>query len=238
MITRQILFLVGVVVVLLVAGCNKNSTNPTGPTTQPSFPSVTLKGPNTNSTEAHAVETKTNISALNTMTSPTYLAALILITPTQNGNVWTWAFTQGTLTLTATATTQTDGSNAWSVKLNGKDPSTDSTYNNWIAVTGTSSADGKSGDFKTYNINSTVLAGEIVWSTDASNKLTATFTAYTNGTASGKSIVTNNADGSGELDSYVGTILVFKSTWVAAGTGTWWTYDATTGNQTGTGTWS
>jgi hypothetical protein len=140
--------------------------------------------------------------------------------------------------VTAGANKQTDWSYTWSLTLNGTESGSSTTYNNWVAFTGTSSADGKSGDFKAYDDNTTTLAGDFVWSVDANSKLTATLTSYSSGTADGKVVIVNNADGSGELDAYSGTVLTFKSTWVASGAGTWWTYDSSTGTQTGTGTWT
>ncbi len=235
--TRFVLLTIGLAVALLVAGCNKNN-NPLDTSGAPSFPSLTLKGPNTNSSDAHAQETKSTIATFNAETSPTYVALLTAVNPTQSGNTWTWTSVQGTLTLTTSATKQNDGSYAWSVKLNGTDPFTDSTYNNWVAITGTSTSDNKTGNFNTYNPNTTVLLGNVAWSTGADSVLTATLTSYNNGTLTGKGVVVNNPNSTGELDLYTGTVLTYKSIWKADGTGTWYTYDATTGNQTGTGTWS
>jgi hypothetical protein len=205
--------------------------------TAPTFPTLTLKGPNTNSSDSHAQLTKNTITSFNAGFAPTYVALLTTVNPTQSGDTWTWSLVQGTLTVTTTATKQNDGSYMWSVKLNGTDPYTDSTYNNWVAITGTSTSDKKSGNFNTYARNTTVVIGNVVWSTDANGKLTATFTSYGNGLSTGKGVVVNNSDDSGELDLYTGSVVTYKSTWVASGAGTWWTYDST-GTQTGTGTWS
>ncbi len=233
------LFVLGLALVLVAAGCSKKSS-PTAPqaTTPPTFPTVTLKGPQTTSTDTFAVKTRSDIANLNaTVTSP-YIGLLLLVTPVHNGNTWTWTVTEGTLAISATATTQSDSTNAWTAKINGTVPGDTVAYNNWTAISGTSSADGKSGSFNTYNPNSTTLAGMAVWTTSSTGQLVATFSVFSQGIMVGKSIVTNNADNSGELDEYEGTTLVFKSTWVAAGSGTWWTYDSNTGVQTRTGTWS
>ena len=239
--TRLFLFTIGLAIALVAGGCNKKSSSPTSPqTTTPTFPLVTIKGPNTNSTDVYAQTTKATCSSVSALTTPAFLGALITVNPTQNGNTWTWTATEGTLSITSTATKQSDGSYTWSATLNGMDPQDSVVYNNWVALTGSSSADGKSGDFKSYNINVTTLEGDFIWTTNASGVLTATLQSYSsNGTTvTGKIVITNNTDNSGELDEYTGTVLVFKSTWVTAGSGTWWTYDQSSGAQTGTGTWT
>ncbi len=233
------LFVVALVLALIAAGCSKKSS-PTEPqtTTPPTFPSVTLKGPNTSSTDTYAVKTKSDVTSLNaTVTSP-YIGLLLSVTPVHNGNTWTWTVAEGALTISASATTQSDSSNVWTVKMNGTAPGDTVTYNNWTFVSGTSSASGKSGNFNTYVPNTTTLAGTALWTTSSAGQLVATLSVFSQGVMVGKSIVTNNADGSGELDEYEGTTLVFKSTWVTAGSGSWWTYDNSTGAQTGTGTWN
>ncbi|HEY6952530.1 MAG TPA: hypothetical protein VI758_08980 [Bacteroidota bacterium] len=234
---RYQLSIIGLALALIATGCDKLK-NSTEPQTAPTFPTLSLKGPNTTSGDTHAQQTITTITTLNAQISPAYLALVASLTPTQNGDTWTWLLSQGTLTLTTTATKQPDGSFAWTVKVNGTDPTTDSTYTNWVALSGTSSADAKSGNFNTYLVNSTTPAGNVVWSKDASGNLTATFTYYVNGTPTGKAVVVNNTDNSGELQMFTGTTMTSKSVWAANGSGTWWTYEIGTGTQTGTGTWS
>ena len=239
--TKLSILSVGLAIALIVGGCNKKSSNPaTSPqtSTTPTFPVVSIKGPNTNSTDTYAQTVKAYATSVSQLTTPSFLGAIITVSPTQSGNTWTWAGTEGNFTVTATATQQTDGSLTWSATLNGTDPSSGTTYNNFVAMTGSSSADGKSGDFKSYVDNTTTLDGDFAWSTNASGALTATLQSYTNGSVTNKITIVNSSDGSGELDAYSGTVLTFKATWVANGSGTWWTYDSGTGTQTGTGTWS
>jgi hypothetical protein len=239
--TKLFLFTVGLAFALIASGCNKKSSNPVSPTTTsnaPVFPAVVIKGPNTTSNDLYAQETKGYAASVNTLTTPVYLGLVAGVNPTENGNAWTWTATQGNFTVTATANKQADGSYTWSLTLNGTESGSSTTYNNWVAFTGTASADGKSGDFKAYDDNTTTLTGDFVWSTNASGTLTATLTSYTNGAADGKMVIVNNADNSGELDAYTGTVLTFKSTWIASGAGSWWTYDNSTGAQIGTGSWT
>ncbi|MGC8594563.1 MAG: hypothetical protein ACP5US_00665 [Candidatus Kryptoniota bacterium] len=158
--------------------------------------------------------------------------------PQQSGSTWTWTVTEPpSLTATFTAAQQSDGSFVWKLVLNGKSSSDTVTYNNWIALQGTSSADGKSGDWKVYKPNTTNLSGEFIWSTDNTGKLTGTMRSYSDtGTLDEYITIVNNPDGSGEIDEYNGNALVFKAVWTSSGSGTWWTYN--NGTLTGTGTWT
>ncbi len=235
---KLIVLTFGVALLLTAAGCSKNSS-PTSPqsTTPPTFPTVTLKGPNTNSSDTFAVRTKSDIADLNASVSSPYIALLLSVTPVHTGNTWTWTIAEGTFSISASATTQSGGSNAWTVTMNGTAPGDTIAYNNWTAITGTSSADGKNGSFDTHVPNATTIAGTAVWTTSSNGQLVATLSVFSQSILAAKSIVTNNADGSGELDEFEGTIPAFKSTWVAAGSGTWWTYDSH-GTQTSTGNWN
>jgi len=242
--TRLVLFTVGLIVAFVLSGCSKSSSStPTSPaTTQnsaPSFPSVVVAGPTTTSSDPHATETVAYATSLNAYTSSGIFAAFTGTNGTQNGNTWTWTVSEGTLSVTFNETKQSDGSYTWAWIENGSNSSSHVTYNNWTFFSGNRSADGKNGEWKVFNDNTTTLSGDFVWATNASGTLTATLTAYnTSGVLTGKYIVTNNSDKSGEVDVYTGTVLVFKATWVAAGSGTWWAYDSNSGAQTGTGTWS
>jgi hypothetical protein len=239
--TKLYLLTIGIAIALVGAGCSKKSSSPTSPQTSnaPTFPSVVVKGPTTNSTDQYAQTTKAYATEANALTSTALFAAFSGLNPTQNGSTWTWTVTEQTLTVTFTETQQADGSLTWSWKQNGTDPQTQVVYNNWVFFSGTHNADGKSGDWKVYNDNTTTVAGDYAWSTNASGVLTATLTSYnTDGTLDGKLVIVNNTDNSGEVDVYTGTVLTFKATWVASGSGTWWTYNSTSGTQTSTGTWS
>ncbi len=228
-----------IAITLLAAGCSKKSSAPTSPQTAPSFPSVAIKGPNTSSSDAHAQETVAYTTEVNALANSGLFGAFAGTNGVQAGNTWTWSVTEGTLTVTFNETLQNDGSYTWAWKENGTNSQTHVVYNNWVFFSGNRSADNKNGEWKVYNDNTTILAGDLTWSTNASNVLTSTLMTYdTTGTLKGKIAITNNADNSGEVDYYVGAVMTFKATWTAAGTGTWWTYDSTSGNQTGTGTWS
>jgi hypothetical protein len=161
-----------------------------------------------------------------------------LPTPTtQNGNIYTWSFDGGTEIITGIK--QPDGSFTWTMVYNGTFGTV--TYDHYKIWDGTTSADGKTGYWEFYSHPSTTSNGNLGYSIDTSGVLTGTHQVYFVGTlVMNKTVVTNNADGSGELDEYGangnGILLVFKAVWAANGSGTWWTY--TSGTQSGTGTWS
>ncbi len=232
---------VGIAVALFAAGCSKKSSSPTAPqNTAPAFPSVTIKGPSTSSSDAHAQTAVAYTTEVNALTNSGLFGAFAGMNGTQTGSTWTWVVTEGTLSVTFTEAQQADGSYTWSWKENGTNSQTNVVYNNWVFFSGNRSADGRNGEWKVFNDDATTLAGDFTWATNASNVLSATLLSYnTSGSLTGKIAVTNNhADNSGEVDYYVGTVMTFKATWTSTGAGTWWTYDSGTGTQTGTGTWS
>ena len=185
---------------LMIAGCSKNESSPTEPEGgTPTIPTVSFKGPNTNSQDNNAVMVKSYVAAINALT--TAFAPLAALPGVQNGNVWTWTYTDRTLTIRFTATRQGDGSYVWKMVLNGIDPDDQTVYNNWTAIEGTSSADSKSGSWKIYAENTTTLEAEYIWTT-VNNVLTGTLKEYTNNVVSYQTVVTNNPDNSGELKVY------------------------------------
>jgi hypothetical protein len=223
----------GLVSFLLISGCTKNSS-PTEPQqTAPSLPSLTLRSPNTNSTDQNPQTIKSYVTSVNSYTL--VLAPLKFLQPVQNGNTWTWTYTQGALTVKFSGTNQADGSAQWMAVVNGTD-SSGTTFTNWTAAQGTTSADGKTGDWKIYDTSATTIAAEISWTT-VQNVLTGTLKTYSGGVFQGQAVIINNSDNSGQLTLYSGSSLTYKAAWLSNGSGQWWTYDPD-GTQTGTGNWT
>lgn len=219
----------------VLSGCSKNDSSPTEPQlSAPTVPSLVFTGPNTTSTETNAQMIKSYVSAMNSFT--TMFAPYQYIQSVRDGNTWTWNYTEGTLTIKMTSTYQSDGSYLWKLILNGKDPSDGTTYNNWTAMEGSTSGDGKSGSWKIYEENTTTVGGDFAWAT-SNNVLTGTQKEYTNGVSTGQIVLVNNPDNTGEMRVYEGTVMTYKATWTAAGSGQWWTYNSS-GTQTGTGSWT
>lgn len=225
-------------ITLVAYGCSKSSSTSTSPTTNPPKPpSITFKGPNTNSSDPYAQMTKSLATSFSSIIAA--YSSFFATNAQQNGDTWTWTVTEPpSFTATFTAGKQSDGSYSWKLVMNGRSSSDTVTYNNWTALQGTSSADGKSGDWKVYYPNTTIVSGEVIWSTDNTGKMTGTIRSYSNtGALTGSIAIINNTDGSGEIDEYQGSTLVFKAVWTSSGSGTWWTYN-NNGTQTGTGTWT
>lgn len=226
-------------ILVVVQGCSKkDDSSPTeAKTNPPSLPKVEFKGPNTTSTDTYAQITKGYVSAFNGFS--TIFTAYASVGATSSGNTWTWSATNGSLKVTFTATLQTDGSYSWKCHYDGT--YSGKTYSNWAVWEGTTSADGKSGNWQIYDEDlpaTKTLVAKYEWATNSSGTLTGTFWSYDNGALSDRLVVINNADGTGEVYSYSGTVLTFKSKWSANGTGQWWMYNSTTGSQTGSGSWT
>lgn len=230
--------------IVLNTGCKKDSTSDPagGGTSAPSVPAPpTLKGPSTSSTDVHATQTKSHVTTANAyMTQFAAMSAVSSMPGTSAGtDTWTWTVTVGGATYTWTATKNANGSFTWTATINGTSGGV--TYNNWVAYEGTIAADGKTGDWHFHDLNTTVMSAKFTYSTAADGTITATVLAYSSGNLTYRADVTNKTDNSGEVDVYGGTttnVLVFKAVWTGTGSGTWWTYDSTTGLQTATGTWS
>jgi hypothetical protein len=124
----------------------------------------------------------------------------------------------------------------WKLVLNGVDPSDGVSYNNWTALQGTTSSDGKNGSFKAYEENKTTFELEFDWTT-VNSVLTGTHKEYDNGAFTGRNVIVNNPDNSGSMMLYTGAVNTKKATWIANGSGQWWSYNSS-GAQTGTGTWN
>jgi hypothetical protein len=215
-----------------MTGCKKEeSTEPVTPPAAPSIPTVTFTGPS--ASETHAQTANTYAQSMSGLMSSS--VAFSYMPANQNGNVSTWTITAGGLTETFTSTKQNDGSYTWSFVVNGTDGV--HTYSNWTYWTGSTSADGKSGSWTFYEYGHAYKVEELTYSTDANGTLTGTWFIYnSSGVLADKFIVINRADHSGEFQQYSdGTHMDLKVTWIAAGTGTWTTYN-TSGTSTGSGT--
>ena len=223
---------------LVISGCSKKGNPIQPPANPPALPSVTFKGPNTNSTDQYAQLTESYVLSFKEFSS--YMTAFANMSAAQNGNTWTWIYKFGALTETMTTTQNSDGSYSWKVVFNGKASSNDTVYyTNWTLLQGTTSADGKNGSWTIYYENTTIMLAEYNWNTSSGGVLTGTLKTYDNGGNVQSSInVVNNSDGSGSVEDYTGTVLIFKSVWQANGFGQWWTYNSSTGGQVGTGSWT
>lgn len=212
----------------LLAGCDKES-NPIDdtPSKKPTAPTLSMSGPNTNSTNQFALQAQSFSQMFNGYAQ--FFTAFASLEGEQNGNTWTYTYNFGTITETITVTQQSDGSYTWAVIFNGTDGEV--TYNNWKAMEGTSSADSKSGSWKVYTENSTQLEAELAWNTDAQGNETGMLKSYTNGVLNEQLDIVNNIDGSGSMKMYQkknssnDLFLNIEITWIANGTGAYTVYN-------------
>ena len=237
---KKIIVALAAVYLLALIGCSKSS-NPanvdTAPTTKPAIPTLTVTGPQTQSSDSYAQTAQLYASVVNVYAN--FAAPYSQLPATQNGNTWTYGINQGGFSVTITATYNSDGSYTWRMVLNGTESGSSVSYTNWTAMEGTTSADGKSGSWNIYYDNSTQESAAFSFSTNASGDVTSHLIAYNeDGTVDGKYDFINNHDNSGELSFYTNDVLVMKITWQSDGTGSWWTYDEQTGVQIGHDTWT
>lgn len=214
--------------IVLLAGCDKDS-NPidTTPTKKPTAPTVSFDGPTTNSTNEYAQQAQAFSQMFNGFAS--FFTAFSGLEGTQNGNTWTYTFSGGPWTETITVTQLPDNSYTWSIVINGVYE--DVTVNNWKAFEGTSSADGKSGTWKIYAENSTLLEVELSWAADAQGNETGSMKFYQNGVLDEQLDIVNNVNGTGSMKlwdkktSGTGLYLNIEITWLANGTGAYTVYN-------------
>ncbi|MGE5430895.1 MAG: hypothetical protein ACM3QX_07465 [Syntrophomonadaceae bacterium] len=228
------------ILAFLAAGCSKKDDNPaapavvTNPGTPPEVPNVGIKGPSSTSNDPFFLLAKSYFNSLGTFTYYSDMFRNVQAVYSDTG--WVRKFLNGSITATLTSTRLADGSISWKLILNG---TTDSvTYNNWLALEGVSSADGKSGTWKLFHQNTNLLTGDYSWQKNADSSITATIRDYNaSGTIRTRIEATDKADNSGQVLVYFYTSLSFKASWLSDGTGQWWTYDSS-GNIRHQGTWS
>jgi len=221
---------------VLITSCSKKDDNPAAPgETAPGIPSVSFKGPNTSSTDQFAQQTKSIVTSFNAY--PMLFSGMFAsVKPSGGGNNWNWVLSPGNgATETFTGTKNSDGSYSWKLVFNGTVD--DVSYNNFKAMDGHTSADGKSGNWRIYEDNTTTLVAEFSWTTSSSGVLSGNLIEYDGPDISGQMTVVNNTDNSGELKIYgQNSEMQFNSTWKADGTGEWHSYD--NGLETTNGNWN
>ncbi len=209
---------------MFLASCSKSSTGNNG--TAPALKAPVFAGPLDSSASAQsnlgcqiARGTAEDFNAV----SEGYLG-LYAGNGTQSGSSWTWSTTFPTGgTAKWTATSSSSGYD-WSLVENGATP--DGNFSNWTALNGSESSDGKTGNWTAYYPPSSVIQFQIAWSTDNSGNLTGTVTENdSTGSLAYKFVFTDNADKSGELIEYTGTVKTLDVTWESNGSGKYSAWD-------------
>jgi hypothetical protein len=216
---------------VMIVGCDKE-TSPAGPTPQPkpTSPKVSFSGPSTQSTNTYALQAQGFSQMFNSFATQ-FGALTSMPGGTQTGNTWTYSYTVQGFTETITVELLGDGSYRWKVIFNGTEPGDTVGFQNWTAFEGTSSADGKSGSWKFYEINKTILEAELSWTTDAQGNESGILKTYSAGVLEQELDILNNFDGSGSMKLYdkksgsTTMYLNLEITWIANGTGAYKVYN-------------
>lgn len=227
------------ILILFAAGCSKNDSGPSSPTnnpgnsTPPAVPTVSFRGPASTAQNPSLFLINGYIQAMNILTN--YSNMFANVQATFDNGVWTRKFLNGTITALLTTTQLSNGTYSWKLTFNGTSDS--ASYVNWLALEGTSSADGKTGTWKLYANNTNLLQGEYTWQRNDDGSLAGTIRQYNNGTEQTRIEAKNNSDNSGQVTVYSKNNLSYKAIWQSDGTGQWWQYDST-GSIVHQGTWS
>ncbi|MGE5352804.1 MAG: hypothetical protein ACM3P0_12025 [Acidobacteriota bacterium] len=224
----------------LASGCSKKDDNPaapavvTNPGPPPAVPRIDIKGPGSTSNDPILLLAKSYFQSLGTLSYYSNMFRDVQAVYSDTG--WVRKFLNGSITATLTTKKLADGSYAWKLTLNGTSDSV--TYNNWLALEGTSSADGKMGTWKLFRQNTNLLTGDYSWQKNADSSVTATIREYNaDGSLRTRIEASEKTDNSGQVLVYFTGNLAFKASWLANGSGEWWTYDSS-GNIKHQGTWS
>ncbi len=230
--TKLKIFLIFLILGLFLASCAKK--NPTEPekTTPAELKIKTVDVPSAMK-QISDPKAATTLGYVNLTNSFNSYQALFHIPQTATGADGKFTWTHGGLSLTMFQD-NSGGNNTWKMVFNGTDGET--TYNNWVAMEASQSADEKNGWMKIYKENSTEVASKWTWTTDANGKYIFTLISY-DGSEVNKIEITSNPDLSGELRFFTNNVLVSKTTWDKDGNGQWWEYDDQ-GNLTDSGSWS
>jgi len=219
----------------IFSACDEKK-DPISPENVPTVPVITIKGPNTQSTDTKAQQIKYVAQTMNGLQG--LFGYIQDFPPDQNGNTFTWVGGDDTYSETITATLNANGTFTWTVTLNGNDGST--TYNNFVYLRGIVGADGSFGEWTFYYENTTNISWVFEVNKAANGVVTAsTLFYYSDGTLETKQEIVNNPDDSGEYRLYYTTgttnVLRYKAIWAANGSGTWEEYatDGTTVTQSG-----
>jgi hypothetical protein len=218
---------------VVFAGCKKDES-PVEVTDAPALPVVVFHGPLTASTHAEAQKVKTTVSSFNYFT--TSFSAFDGAPISVSGNTYTRTIKDGDLTFRLTATRQDNHTVLWKLYLDGRE-SNGTTYAHWLATEGVVDEDLKNAAWVNYEENKTTKASEFFWTVNSAASLIGTLKVYTDGQLTAQSILMDNANNTGELKQYTGSVLTYRAIWLASGNGQYWYYDAN-GLVTSQGTWS
>lgn len=230
-------------ILFLLWGCKEKPTAPEpDPPNLPTPEAVTVKLPKNApvQVQSHYVQIDRPLAL-----ALQHSANIKNIVPQNNGTTWIWSYTPagaGPIVVIIKAVELSGDSSAWTISWRGEIAGT--TVNNWVSAEGKISADGLYGRWKFYLFNSVFLEGSAIWRKSSQNAITIEATRFRdvdpNDDIAGVYLsykVIGNPDGSAGLEAIEKSIKIFAAAWDASGAGTWTSYDPSTGQQTGGGSW-
>lgn len=162
----------------------------------------------------------------------TYLSIATIKKPKVEGHKATWNVSAGGFTSLIIAEKSDDETVHWTISVNGSD--TNTSYDNWVAMEGTSNMDGTSGLWHVFEENSTVEIGIYRWKVSDNNQKEGSF-SNNNVTITHK--VVNLPDQSGNFYKKENDKKVYEAIWDKSGAGSWQKWDPV-GNVADSGGWS
>ncbi len=218
-----------------INSCKKDEQTPADNTNgneeeqAPAIPKFTFTGPSTSSSDQNVTIVNSILQSMNGSNIPQYR----FLDATKSNGLWTRLFVSGDFVVTLTTEEKTD-SYIWKMTYNGTNDFTNITYNHTQIMEVYSSKDGKKGNGSIYDNGNVVRTFK--WETDTNNNLSGYFIDNTSASSYQRCKVTDNADGSGEVQVLPNDVLNYKAQWSVNGSGQWWNYDST-GAVTTSGSW-
>ncbi len=213
---------------ILTVGCSKEDNLLNSEDQPPGIPSAQqVQVPSQAPVEVQAVANTVNFYW---NFGQAFFNALQQVKAVKENGKWVWVHKSGDFTVTVTAEKQDDGSFHWEVVVDGSYQGV--VVSNYKAIEGDISADGKSGEWRVYDTDGS-LVGTVTWTEDENGNVTGTVVVAD---SNQRIEFANNADGSGGFTMYEGQAKIFEAQWQADGSGWWKAYDEN-GNLINEGTW-
>ena len=193
---------------LVVDGCKKSDNPVSGD--KPPIPVFTWSVPAVDTTMCGltAYSSVVEVQAMTTLTN-----AFAALPATDNNGTWTWNAPQDGVNYTLTATPSQSGYQ-WVLKGNGTDTQTQVNYSDFTFFSGTTSADGSTGDLTIYddsNPGTPTILGKFSW-TISGTTVNATFESYQNGAEYAKVDIVSTVGAGGSVTIYPWTGSAYSTT--------------------------
>lgn len=147
---------------------------------------------------------------------------------------WSWRADFNPWQLIVKARVFEEDSVWWEIRLDG------SGLEQWLQSGGITNRSSTYGSWEIYEFARSNAVAKVTWIRDEGDSLrirTQLFEGETVDRSADHLELTGSPDGSGNLVVERGGVKIFEAQWDSSGAGSWTSWDAVTGNQTGSGTW-